>query len=235
MPEIKELRGQKFGDIYVVDKHKQSRNGGASWICQCGCGRVVILNGSDILSGKRKNCGACNYGVYKFHDDYAECILPCGNRFSIDLEDYPLVSQYRWVTNPAGYFLTSLGSKNEHQFLHRLIINPPDGKLVDHIDGDKSNCRRENLRICTQKENNRNVGLTSNNRSGYKGVHWAADRGKWRSEITVDGKHIRIGSFETAEDAARAYDEYALFYFGEFAKTNAMLGLLSKEAKKVAV
>jgi len=98
--------------------------------------------------------------------------------------------------------------------------------FIDHIDGNKGNCCKSNLRICRQTDNNRNVGVKSNNQCGYKGVYWASDRGKWRSEITVDRKHIHIGSYDTAEEAARAYDKYALFYFGEFAKTNAHFRVL---------
>ena len=226
MLKTRNLKGRKFGNLVVLQKHKQSRNGGASWICKCVCGRETIVNGYDLVSGKKTTCSACNYGKYCFFLEYVECKLPTGMRFVIDRTDYPLVSHYKWVANRAGYFLASTGQRDEHIFLHRLIMNPPAGLYVDHIDGDKSNCRRSNLRICTKTENNRNVGLTSNNQSGYKGVHWAADRGKWRAEITVDRDHIRIGSFDSAEEAARAYDEYALFCFGEYAKTNKMLGLL---------
>lgn len=223
---IHDLTGMRFGELQVLRKNKQSKNGGASWVCQCSCGRIAVINGYDLLNGYRKCCCNCNYGTYLFHSDFAECILPTGESFKVDREDYGTVSRYRWVTNAAGYFVTSLGKRNKHIFLHQLVLKPPEGKIVDHIDGDKTNCRKENLRLCTYKENAWNSTLSSTNKCGYKGVYWASDRKKWRAEITVDGKHIHIGSYNTAEEAARAYDEYALFYFGEFAKTNAMMGII---------
>lgn len=151
-------------------------------------------------------------------------MLPKGAFFLIDIQDYPLVSRYRWTRRKEGYFVASCGKRNSHIMLHRLIMNPPSGVLVDHIDGDPANCRRSNMRLCDSAGNARNVRTQRNNKCGLKGVYWADDRKKWRAEITVNRRHIHIGSFETGEEAARAYDKYALRYFGEFAKTNEMLG-----------
>lgn len=80
------------------------------------------------------------------------------------------------------------------------------------------------MRLCDSAGNARNIRTQKNNKSGLKGVYWASDRSKWRAEITVDRQKIHIGSFDSPGEAARAYDKYALRYFGEFAKTNAMLG-----------
>ena len=103
-------------------------------------------------------------------------------------------------------------------------MNLSDGEYVDHIDGNRGNCRKKNMRTCSQTENNRNTGNQRNNQCGFKGVHWAADRGKWRSDITVNRKHIHLGSFDSPIEAAQAYDRAAFLYFGEFARTNEMLG-----------
>lgn len=229
MYATEDLTGKRFGKLTAIHRNKVSRNGGSSWLCECDCGRSCSVGGMELIRGNKKNCGDCNFGHYFFYPDYAECILPNGEAFQIDAEDYKLVSQYRWVITPSGYFVASTGKRDAHVFLHRLIMKPPDGMYVDHIDCNKGNCRKVNLRLCIKKENNRNVGLQKNNQCGYKGVYWASDRGKWRAEITVDKKHIHIGSFEPAEMAARAYDEYAIAHFGEYAKTNEMLGLLNRE------
>ncbi|MBO5534321.1 MAG: HNH endonuclease [Clostridia bacterium] len=236
MYETDDLTGREYGSLKVLWMHKRSRNGGASWVCRCSCGRVCIVDGKRLLKGEKTNCGDCNYGLYSFHSDYVECVLPTGDKFQIDPEDYYKVAKYKWVKTFAGYFVASLGRRSNHIFLHRLVMNLPAGEYVDHIDGNKGNCRKKNMRPCSRTENNRNTGNQKNNQCGYKGVHWAADRGKWRTDITVNRKHIHLGSFDSPIEAAQAYDQAAIFYFGEFARTNEMLGnyeRLSSDAKEV--
>jgi hypothetical protein len=223
MGDFQDLTGCQFGELTVVRLYRKCANGGSTWHCRCSCGREVDLPASDLLKG-RLTCGACNYGHYCFYPGYAECLLPNGNSFLIDIQDYPVVSRYRWVKTREGYFSASCGKRNSHITLHRLIMNPPAGTLVDHIDGNKNNCRRRNMRLTDYAGNARNIQTQKNNKCGLKGVYWASDRNKWRAEITADGRHIHIGSFDTREAAARAYDKYALSCFGEFAKTNEMMG-----------
>ena len=170
-----DLTGRTFGGLTVLWKHKSSNNGGASWVCRCSCGHLEILKGSKLLSGHNTHCAYCNYGRFKFHDRYntVECILPRGDSFFFDFDDMPKVIRYRWTRMKNGYYRASLGSReNGHILLHRLIMNPREGMAVDHIDGDRSNCRKSNMRICTPAENARNSALNGNNQSGYKGVYF---------------------------------------------------------------
>ena len=141
MGDFQDLTGCQFGELTVVRLYRKCANGGSTWHCRCSCGREVDLPASDLLKG-RLTCGACNYGHYCFYPGYAECLLPNGNSFLIDIQDYPVVSRYRWVKTREGYFSASCGKRNSHITLHRLIMNPPAGMLVDHIDGNKNNCRR---------------------------------------------------------------------------------------------
>jgi hypothetical protein len=101
----------------------------------------------------------------------------------------------------------------------------PAGRL-DHKDRDRENNRIKNLREVTPPQNNMNVGLRQNNRSGYKGVYWNKSRNKFSAQIGFRRKLAHIGYFETARMAALAYDYCARRVFGEFALTNRMLGLL---------
>ena len=101
----------------------------------------------------------------------------------------------------------------------------PDG-VVDHINGDGADNRIANLRDCSSAMNIRNRRLNKNSNSGFKGVSWYPDVRKWRARITVDGRKQCLGFFEKAEDAAAAYDAGALQLHGEFARTNAALGLI---------
>jgi len=105
--------------------------------------------------------------------------------------------------------------------LHRYIMGVTDPNiLVDHIDGDGLNCQDENMRLCTQAENLRNRGKTSKNTSGYKGVTWNKHAKKFNASITVKGLWKHLGLFTDAQEAARAYDQAAREYFGEFARPN---------------
>ena len=96
-----------------------------------------------------------------------------------------------------------------------------------HADGSHYQDRLENLRICNRSENNRNHRLSSRNTSGLKGVCWSKKSSKWLAQITVSGKLQYLGYFATPEAAAQAYDAAAIQHFGEFALTNAKIGLLT--------
>ncbi|WP_034689891.1 HNH endonuclease [Acidovorax sp. MR-S7] len=80
----------------------------------------------------------------------------------------------------------------------------PDGD-IDHINGDRSDNRITNLRVCTNAENGQNRGLNKNNKSGYVGVSFNAQSGKWQAHIHADGRRHRLGEFSVKEDAASAY------------------------------
>lgn len=89
---------------------------------------------------------------------------------------------------------------------------------VDHRNGDGLDNRRKNLREATAKQNSANRQLNLNSATGFKGV--GLDRGRWRARIQVDGRLQHLGSFDTPEEAAHAYDAAALELFGEFARPN---------------
>jgi hypothetical protein len=105
---------------------------------------------------------------------------------------------------------------------HQLVwlithhVWPPDE--IDHKNGDAGDNRIDNLRIATHAENMRNSRKRSNNTSGFKGVDWRRDKGKWRAKIQVDSKSLHIGYFPTAEDAHAAYCSAAEKHHGKFAR-----------------
>lgn len=145
-----------------------------------------------------------------------------------DLVDY--LSQWGWYYYARrGVWGCGAVKRNHDNMLLADIIkcnDPSDGLLVDHIDRNPLDNRRENLRLATKSQNAANRRLFRNNKSGYKGVKCAGGLARpWRCTIMVDGVHHSLGRFATKEEAARRYDEAALFFHGEYACTNAMLGL----------
>ena len=119
-------------------------------------------------------------------------------------------------------------SANERPIsLHHFILGrPPKGFIVDHINGNPSDNRRANLRFCRHSENMKNRRKSRASMSPYKGIWLQRNTGAWRVQIECDGTRIDLGTFKDAEAAARQYDRAARVFHGEFARTNAMLGLL---------
>lgn len=132
----------------------------------------------------------------------------------IDDSDWPIVKQYRWQLHPDGYVYGSRGR------LHCYILHTPPALEIDHVDRDKLNNRKFNLRVCFHAENIRNRRISRNNTSGYKGVSWSSQTQRWRSAISVGGRKYYLGEFDIKEDAARAYNAAAIEAHGEFASLN---------------
>jgi len=160
-----------------------------------------------------------------------EILLTRGHVAVIDDEDYELLSEYRWVTlepRPGIFYAVTYfkraDGKWRSRYMHRILC--PGGQVVDHIDHNGLNNTRKNLRAATYSQNLGNMYvLLPNKASRYKGV--GRDGGRWKGRIRVSGKLIHLGLYDDEIDAAKAYDVAAHKYFGEFARTNEMLGLYS--------
>lgn len=111
--------------------------------------------------------------------------------------------------------------KGKHILLHRLIMKPRNDMDIDHINGNGLDNRRKNLRICTKKQNQGNRRKIGTFTSKYKGVYFPKGKKRWRANITKGtGTRFHLGYFDNEEDAAKAYDNAALEYFGKFANIN---------------
>jgi hypothetical protein len=138
---------------------------------------------------------------------------------SVDTEDYKKLSSFRWFLSSKGY-AKSGNSYLPERSLHRNIMLPPDHLFVDHINGNKLDNRKINLRICTNSENLRNRGKPLNNTSGYKGVCFDKSRNKYCVNIVKDSKNYLIGRFACIIKAAENYDLANIVLFKEFSNTN---------------
>lgn len=147
-------------------------------------------------------------------------------RFAIvDDEDYEYLNQFKWCfkkepNSEKGYAVRKEKSKIIH--MEFLILEKHSGLIIDHINIDSLDNRKENLRLCTKAENCQNRSIRKNSSSGYKGVFRTKNSKKnpWRARITNNGKRIHLGVFPSKKEAAIAYNEKAKELFGDFAATN---------------
>jgi hypothetical protein len=141
-----------------------------------------------------------------------------GRVFLIDALDLPRLEGRKWraYRGTHTWYVTSNGI-----YLHRFLMDAPDGVEVDHINGNGLDNRRSvNLRLATHQQNLANQGLSRANTSGYRGVIWLKKEHRWRAQLKCAGKFQAVGSFEDIETAAYAYDLAALKVFGPFARCN---------------
>lgn len=142
--------------------------------------------------------------------------LKGGSEAVVDDRDYVFLSQFTWYFD--GKYARRVEA-GKTKMMHREILDTPLGFDTDHINGNKLDNRRENLRIATRKQNLANK-LKFGGSSKYKGVSLFKRTGKWTAQICPDGEKIHLGYFSSEEEAARAYDKKAMELFGIFARTN---------------
>lgn len=152
-----------------------------------------------------------------------EITLSNGGACLVSAEDYENLNKYRWHKRSSdGYVARTeyINGTFKTIRMHREVLYTPSGFVVDHINRNRLDNRRENLRVASRSQNTANSIKPSTNTSGFKGVHYRKDQGRWRAFIRVNKKGISLGQYSTAEEAAKAYNEAAVKYFGEFARLN---------------
>ena len=150
-----------------------------------------------------------------------------GKSFAIvDDADFEYLSQFKWQLIGLGYAARNIsyketGGRMKKMYMHIEIMgNRPEFSNIDHINQNRLDNRRENLRFSTFSQNVSNRTILPNNTSGYKGVSWHKLSKKWTVGIQVNHKQIKLGLYQCKIEAAKTYNEAALKYHGEFASLN---------------
>ena len=238
MKKVVDLTNQTFGRLKVIQRAEDyiSPQGKhlIRWLCECGCEEhnKVIVNASCLRSGHTKSCGCLQkekarqtykhnkyskkYNKYILSNDYGIGYTSNSNKeFFFDLEDYIKIKDYTWSENKDGYIVSKFADGTEYK-LYRLVTNCPNNMVVDHINHNILDNRKENLRICTISNNSMNRKLAKNNTSGVTGVHWNKKLNKWIAKITVDHHTIYLGSYDDFAQAIKIRKQAQDKYFGEF-------------------
>lgn len=139
----------------------------------------------------------------------------------VDDEDYEILNKYKWNLSSDGYAVRGVTDNGKHKviLIHRIINKTPKGLQTDHINADRLDNRKCNLRTVTVTQNNCNHP-SHKGTSKYKGVSWGARAKKWIVQITTNNKLIYLGSFSEEDKAAEEYNQAALKYHGDYARLN---------------
>jgi len=132
----------------------------------------------------------------------------------IDIEDHTKVKDVKWGLLNNGYVHSRFG------LLHRFVNDTPREMDTDHINLNKLDNRKSNLRSCTKTQNSMNIGIMSSNQSGFKGVCWDKEQQKWIAYISLNKQQVVLGRFRNKIEAAIKYNETAIEHYGEFARLN---------------
>ena len=160
------------------------------------------------------------------------CIeLVRGGTALVDDDDREFINGFKWYPHTGGYAIAY--KNNLYIYMHRLILNSEKGVLVDHINKNKLDNRRSNLRPVTRSQNLFNSSGQKHRKSKYKGVFYAKQNRKWCAQISYyKSKRKGLGYFLTEEAAALAYNDAAKKYFGEYAQLNVIKKELAKVGQK---
>ena len=135
-------------------------------------------------------------------------------RTIVDAKYLNLIMKFKWSISE-GYVISRTTRKKV--WLHRIIMNAPDGTMVDHINHNPLDNRESNLRICSRQQNMMNRKVNKSNSSGHKGVYWHKAVGRWAVQIMINHKRLYLGSFDSLDEAVLVHKKAEEKYFGEFA------------------
>lgn len=215
---IKDLTGIIFGKItaieYAGNRVKKGGTKATTWKCLCQCGSTFVVDANNLTRGITRSCGCLRNRS-----------MPMAEFFTYDSESgliYGFFDKEKplgYIEKSNGYVRITFGRKKlyAHRLAWQLMTGDVPSMQIDHINGDRTDNRWQNLREASQYENCLNSKKRSDNASGHKGVSWSKSSNKWLGRISVDAKIIHVGLFDRKEDAIDAVMKERESRHGHFA------------------
>ena len=245
MPKKIDLIGHKYGRLTVINEAPRytmkSGDSKVMWNCICECGNTSVVAANNLRSGTTTSCGCFQkenqskiisernreYNRYDIKDDYVIVYDSNNNYFYIDLDDLDKIREYYWYIfshKKSERYVVSNTKNRKRIRLHRFILNLSEDntKVIDHINHNTLDNRKNNLRIVSQGQNCFNHEKLKNNTSGATGVSWLAKLNKWQAYITFNHKCKYLGIYTNFDDAVAARKAAEEKYFGEYSYDNSM-------------
>lgn len=219
--------GEVINDCTVISKVDEKSDSGKKikkYHMKCNkCGNLFYRKTLESVQNASTPCPNCrrlsNLPQYEFHDDYV-----IGRKhnhiFVVDLDDYGKIKDKNWHYKSSDGYLFYVGDGRKETLMHRFIMNEYDPNIfIDHINHDKCDNRKINLRRCVSAENSKNMKRVNKKSStGITGVGICSwDKNKYRARIQYKGKELNLGYFYNIDDAIKARKEAEEKYYGEFA------------------
>lgn len=217
--------GSRYNRLVVVDFLGKTKSGDKKFLCKCDCGNNFITTADRLKRNSSKSCGCLTsellrkanrkYNKYNLDGCYGIGYDSKGNEFYFDLEDYDKIKDYYWSVSDTDGYVYSYNNKNPKLLLHKILFPTKNNYFTDHINRKRNDCRKDNLRKATLRENNYNKSMLKTNKSGIIGVSYY--RNKWVVRLSKDNKEIIHKSFDKKEDAIVYRLKVEKEHYGEFA------------------
>ena len=208
--------GKTINGWYVAEQAGTNDHGTILFKCRCvKCGYETLKTSGAVRRKIVPRCAKCppQYN-FEYENAFARGILPDGTRFLVDADMVDKIKDTFWHRNYKGYLVFEKPRKPA-TYLHRVVLDVGGDIIVDHINRDKTDNRRENLRVVTPAQNSYNKSLQPYNTTGYVGMSWIPKKQCWQARIGCYCRNLALGDFKDIETAAEAYNIATDYLFGE--------------------
>ncbi|MDE1472140.1 HNH endonuclease [Eubacterium limosum] len=209
--------GQTINNWYVIAEVEKKENGTRKFQCRCNqCGSLSIKSKAQMQSVKTNRCENCPPDYqFRYKGNTAIGTLPDGTEFLIDREDVPRVTQKYWRVHKE--YISTKATDGSYEKLHNFLLNyTPGENMVDHINRNRMDCRKSNLRIVTPHQNSMNRSIGRNNTTGYVGVCFLKKKKIYKAKISLGNRSIHLGQSKNPIECAQMYNCAAMLLFKEF-------------------
>lgn len=218
-----DITGQRFGRLTAIKPVKRPDSNLTYWLCKCDCGNETTVYFGSLRRGDTKSCGCIQketlsaiskshrkHNEYRIVDNTVYVKLTDSVEMLCNIDDWERLKDSYWMLNKQGYAYRKMPLVNKLVKFHIDVMGKREGLFVDHINRNRLDNRKENLRFVTPQENTWNLSTGKKNKSGVVGVYQRNN--KWVASIGINRKTYHIGIYETIEEAILARKEAEKIY-----------------------